>query len=111
MGSDKDLSVADMAALGQEIENHRPKLLAMVRRRIDPRWLFASILRKSSARHSFRRAANGKPFVRTLPSRPMHGCTASSWTACWQHGPGRPGGGAIFIARCSGPSGRRCNSA
>jgi RNA polymerase sigma-70 factor, ECF subfamily len=36
MGDDKDLSVADMAALGRAIEEHQPKLLAMVRRRIDP---------------------------------------------------------------------------
>src|SRR5438105_4839442 len=29
-------SVADMAALGQLLQEHRPKLLAMVRRRLDP---------------------------------------------------------------------------
>jgi len=34
-------SVADMAALGQLLEEHRPKLLAVVQRRLDPALLVA----------------------------------------------------------------------
>jgi len=36
MAEDESFTVADMATLGKLLEEHRPKLLAMVQRRIDP---------------------------------------------------------------------------
>ena len=104
MGDDKELSVADMAALGRTIEDHRPKLLAMVRRRIDPS-LAVRIDPEEVLSEAFLLACRKwKAFCGQSSLTSYAWLYRIVWTVYWKHGPGRRGGGVIFAAKCPGRS-------